>query len=292
MLTPAVLNISVPLDRDVDGNRKFIQLNIDSVAKWQDLLDLEAKEAKAKGLRKRPAIDRRDPHLRQFILANGDPPADQATDIYRVRVADGETPNPPESERSSRSSTPVLATDEDPLLGRADGCQAVDVEVLEQRIRTWRILEGKLTPPPDRSYWGECAEYFRERAREEDRERQRPRIRKGPQPSGASAGGLQGWRFLRDILLRGLTEAGAKRFPAYHPTQRAYLLSYRIDGGLVAPKVRNLDACPKKEMLALLKKIGDKEPAFLEAARRSSGVMRDPIEEHSRAEYMGERYHQ
>ncbi|KAF4468742.1 hypothetical protein FALBO_4370 [Fusarium albosuccineum] len=259
MDSTANLKIYLPLGDAIGSNRKALELNIQSIAKWRQQLGLERSCNNCKKHGKVPLVIKRDQPQDPWIVTNSCPPMNWLEDAPKEESLKTDASSP-KSSPSSNPSSPAYTTDEYRIFGRIDESGAMDIEVLKERIRTGQILEGKLTPPPDRNYSGMFAESFRRMALEEMKgkhERARAlRILRNAYSATAARGCLKGWKFLRHLMLEGLAEADTSGFPAYHPDQRAYLIVVEEKGGrLTAKKVRNLDACSKAELLKLMQQV-------------------------------------
>ncbi|KAL7762195.1 hypothetical protein ACKLNR_008730 [Fusarium oxysporum f. sp. zingiberi] len=121
----------------------------------------------------------------------------------------------------------------------------VDTKMVAERVKTKRILEGTLTPDPDRNYEGEFTLLFLSfvaKEEETQREQQPDIVDDGP----------KGWKFLHGIITAGQSDESSE-LPAYHPSQRAFVLLRKFRGPfLVTCSRRNIDACSHAELLKLL----------------------------------------
>ncbi|KAF4982636.1 hypothetical protein FZEAL_1785 [Fusarium zealandicum] len=266
MASTGKFRLCIPVDEDPDPDRITIDLEIQSVSSWRLRLGLDKSEAGSTRPRYhewRPEnLDKdgwpmagwrnRPPRLPLRVVGAESPPKSKTS-------TDPGDRDSPKSNRSSATSSPAYTLRECELCSRIDDSGAVDAEALEQRLQTLKILEGKLVPPPNRHYSGPLEQEFRSMARNEIRaKRERAeaaRFLHNSRLTRASPGGLQGWKFLRDIMIDGLTDADAVRFPAWHPKQRAYLIIEDRKG--VGRKIRNLDACSKNELLKLMQQAQD-----------------------------------
>ncbi|KAG7421131.1 hypothetical protein LZL87_005476 [Fusarium oxysporum] len=127
------------------------------------------------------------------------------------------------------------------LLGDTKYNGTVDAEMVAERVKTKRILEGTLTPDPDRDYEGEFTLLFLS-FEEAQREQQPDIVDDGP----------KGWKLLHGIITAGQSDESSE-LPAYHTSQRAFLLLQKFRGPfLVTCFRRNIDACSHAELLKLV----------------------------------------
>ncbi|KAK2487690.1 hypothetical protein H9L39_01617 [Fusarium oxysporum f. sp. albedinis] len=152
----------------------------------------------------------------------------------------------PESTDSESSCDSLIFTMEKlDVFGNTKYNGTVDAKMVAERVKTKRILEGTLTPDPDRNYEGEFALLFLSFvAKEEETQREQ-------QPDIVDDGS-KGWKLLHGIITAGQSDESSE-LPAYHPSQRAFVLLRKFRGPfLVTCSRRNIDACSHAELLKLI----------------------------------------
>ncbi|KAF9762754.1 hypothetical protein IL306_003337 [Fusarium sp. DS 682] len=166
-------------------------------------------------------------------------------------------PEPGSPDSASSCDALVFTMEELDLFGNTKNVDTIDVEMVAERIKTKRILEGTLILPPNRDYGGEYALLFRSFAARDERANGNRQKSRWEQQSDLIDDGPKGWKFLHDIIFSGQSEADESgKFPAYHPSQRAFILLRSYRGPfLVTYSVRNIDACTHAELLKLIKQM-------------------------------------
>ncbi|CCT62755.1 uncharacterized protein FFB20_04263 [Fusarium fujikuroi] len=216
-------------DNSGAGHRIF-HLDIKDVRKWRDAFKPKRLDTKA---------DRRRQDTRasmgQWAIANSS----------FVICNQEDTPTPEREPVSMDSGSPceslIFTMEKLDLLGDTKCNGTVDVDRVAERVKTERILEGTLTPDPDRDYEGEFTLLFLS-FEEAQRERQPDIVDDGS----------KGWKFLHGIITAGQRDEPSE-LPAYHPSQRAFLLARKFRGAfLVTCSIRNIDACSHAELLKLI----------------------------------------
>ncbi|KAF5590883.1 hypothetical protein FPCIR_6275 [Fusarium pseudocircinatum] len=212
-------------DNSDAGNRIF-HIDIKDVTKWRDAFKPKTLDTKA---------DRRrqDTHtsMSQWAITNSS-----------FVICNQEDVPTPESEPESMDSespydSSIFTREKLDLLGDTKYSGIIDAE----RAKTERILEGTLTPDPDRDYEGEFTLLFLSFV--EAQREQQPDI---------VDDGSKGWKFLHGIITVGQSGEPSE-LPAYHPSQRAFLLARKFRGPfLVTCSTRNIDACSHAELLKLI----------------------------------------
>ncbi|KAI1019442.1 hypothetical protein LB505_000575 [Fusarium chuoi] len=216
-------------DNSGAGHRIF-HIDIKDVRKWRDAFKPKRLDTKA---------DRRRQDTRasmgQWAIANS------SCVVYNQE----DTPTPERETVSMDSGSPCESLDftmeklDHPADTKYNG--TVEAERVAERVKTEKILEGTLTPDPDRDYEGEFALLFLS-FEEAQRERQPDIVDDGS----------KGWKFLHGIIAAGQSDEPSK-LPAYHPSQRAFLLARKFRGAfLVTCSIRNVDACSHAELLKLI----------------------------------------
>ncbi|KAF5689573.1 hypothetical protein FDENT_4352 [Fusarium denticulatum] len=209
-----------------DAGYRIFHIDIKDVRKWRDAFKPKRLDTKA---------DRRrqDTHasMGQWAITN----------ISFVICNQEDVPTPEREPESMESESPydssIFTREKLDLLGDTKYSGTVDAE----RAKTERILEGTLTPDPDRDYEGEFTLLFLSFV-EAQRERQPDTVDDGS----------KGWKFLHDIIAVGQSGEPSE-LPAYYPSQRAFLLAQKFRGPfLVTCSIRNIDACSHAELLKLI----------------------------------------
>ncbi|KAJ4271372.1 hypothetical protein NW762_000074 [Fusarium torreyae] len=244
--------IYMPLDNVMDAERRIFQINIKNLNGWRD--NLKPKRRANKVAATCQVIGANDG---EWTITNGSFEVGNEEDFPAPEPSVAYEPSPPNSASSSDYGDPMYTLAEFDLLGRTDELGAIDANVLAERMKTHLVLEGKLTPSPNRDYEGDYAPDFRAIAAKEERDKRHRehalRVLKDKRPVDDS---LQGWRFLHDMInfrLTPISRLKAHPFPAYHPNQRAYLLTQKErNGRMITASIRNLDACSKNELLKLV----------------------------------------
>ncbi|KAF5629264.1 hypothetical protein F52700_7582 [Fusarium sp. NRRL 52700] len=216
-------------DNSGAGGRIF-HIDIKDVRKWRDAFKPKGLDTKADQRRQ----DTRAP-MGQWAITNRS----------FVICYQKDTPTPerlPESMDSESPSDSLIFTKEkSDLLGDTKYNGTLDAEMIAERAKTERILEGTLTPDPDRDYEGEFTLLFLSFL--EAQRQRRPDI---------VDGGSKGWKFLHGIIAAGQNDEPSE-LPAYHPSQRAFLLVRKFRGPfLVTCSTRNVDTCSRAELLKLI----------------------------------------
>ncbi|KAF4946452.1 hypothetical protein FSARC_14191 [Fusarium sarcochroum] len=249
-LPPACFKIYMPLSNVMDAERQTFHINIKNLDRWRDNLKPKRRANKVAATCQATGANNG-----KWTITNGSFDVGNEEDFPAPEPSVAYEPGPPGSTSSSDYRDPMYTLEEFDLLGRTDELGAYDAKVLAERMKTHLILEGKLTPPPNRDYEGDYAPDFRAMAAKEARDKRHRehalRVFKDKQPVDDS---LQGWRFIHDMIHPGLMYYGkAHSFPVYHPNQRAYILTQReINGRMITTSIRNLDACSKNELLKLV----------------------------------------
>ncbi|KAH7219133.1 hypothetical protein DER44DRAFT_805098 [Fusarium oxysporum] len=127
----------------------------------------------------------------------------------------------PESTDSESSCDSLIFTMEKlDVFGNTKYNGTVDAKMVAERVKTKRILEEEET----------------------QREQQPDIVDDGP----------KGWKFLHGIITAGQSDESSE-LPAYHPSQRAFVLLRKFRGPfLVTCSRRNIDACSHAELLKLI----------------------------------------
>ncbi|KAF5546342.1 hypothetical protein FMEXI_5716 [Fusarium mexicanum] len=226
----AAPGVKICFNDNSDAGRRIFYIDIKDVRKWRDEFKPKRLDTKA---------DRRRQNTRtsmgQWAIANSS----------FVKSNQKDTPTPqrePESMGSESPSDSLIFTREKmDLLGDTKYNGTVDAEMIAERAKTERILEGTLTPDPDRDYEGEFTLLFLSFV-EAQRQRQ-PNI---------VHDGSKGWKFLHGIITAGQSD-GPSELPAYHSSQRAFLIVRKLRGRfLVTCSVQNINACSHAELLKLM----------------------------------------
>ncbi|KAF4490161.1 hypothetical protein FAGAP_11067 [Fusarium agapanthi] len=226
----AAPGVKICFNDNSDAGHRIFHIDIKDVRKWRDAFKPKRFDTKA---------DRRRQDTRtsmgQWAIANSS----------FVICNQEDTPTPEREPESMDSESPcdslIFTMEKMDLLGDTKYNGAVDTEMITERAKTERILEGTLTPDPDRDYEGEFTLLFLSFV-EAQRERQ-PNI---------VDDGSKGWKFLHGIITAGQSD-GPSELPAYHPSQRAFLIVRKFRGlFLVTCSTRNIDACSHAELLKLM----------------------------------------
>ncbi|KAF5569982.1 hypothetical protein FPHYL_1559 [Fusarium phyllophilum] len=231
MLFPKSKRASAPgfkvcFNDNSDAEHRIFHIDIKDVRKWRDTFKPKRLDTK---------VDRRhqDTHtlMGQWAITNSS----------FVICNQEDTPTPEREPESIDSESPynslIFTMEKLDLLGDTKYSGTVDAE----RAKTERILEGTLTPDPDRDYEGEFTLLFLSFV-EAQRERQPDTVDDGS----------KGWKFLHGIITAGQSDE-PNELPAYHPDQRAFLLARNFSGPfLVTCSTRNIDACSHAELLKLI----------------------------------------
>lgn len=209
-----------------DARHRIFHIDIKDVRKWRDAF-------KPKTLDTRADRRRQDTHASMSQRA--------ITNSSFVTCSQEDVPTPEREPGSMDSESPydssIFTREKLDLLGDTKYSGTVDAE----RAKTERILQGTLTPDPDRDYEGEFTLLFLSFV-EAQRERQPDTVDDGS----------KGWKFLHDIITVGQSGEPSE-LPAYHPSQRAFLLARKFRGPfLVTCSTRNIDACSHAELLKLI----------------------------------------
>ncbi|KAF5255228.1 hypothetical protein FANTH_75 [Fusarium anthophilum] len=199
----AAPGVKICFNDNSDAGRRIFYIDIKDVRKWRDAFKPKRLDIKA---------DRRRQNTRtstgQWAITN--------------------------------SSFVICNQKDTPTPEREPESMDIDAEMIAERAKTERILEGTLTPDPDRDYEGEFALLFLSFV-EAQRERQ-PNV----------VDGSKGWKFLHGIITAGQSD-GPSELPAYHPSQRAFLIVRKLRGRfLVTCSVRDINACSHAELLKLM----------------------------------------
>ncbi|KAF4441319.1 hypothetical protein FACUT_2821 [Fusarium acutatum] len=231
MLFPKSKRASAPgfkvcFNDNSDAGHRTFHIDIKNVRKWRDVF-------KPKRLDTKADRRRRDTHasMGQWAITNS------SFVIYNQE----DTATPEREPESMDSESPydslIFTMEKLDLLGDMKYNGTVDAE----RAKTERILEGTLTPDPDRDYEGEFTLLFLSFV-EAQRERQLDIVDDGS----------KGWKFLHGIITAGQSDEPSE-LPAYHHSQRAFLLVRKFRGPfLVTCSIRNIDACSHAELLKLI----------------------------------------
>ncbi|KAM0342688.1 hypothetical protein ACHAPU_009298 [Fusarium lateritium] len=220
---PRGLRICTPISSEAGAKRRLFQLNIQSLEKWRKEL-----------MQERPA--NREASVSQA-------PGDQSG---CWTVAGG-------------SFEAKFTMDE--LLQFMPECmddeQGIDAKILADRMQAQLILEGKLTPTPNRDYPEQFAEAFHEMALQEAQAKVLEKKRGEGVINPSFDDILKGWKSLHDIIFSGQSPAdGSIGFPPYHPNQQAFLLRRKLTAGiLVTVSVKNLESCSKRELYELMREV-------------------------------------
>ncbi|KAF4990957.1 hypothetical protein FGRMN_8148 [Fusarium graminum] len=220
---PRGLQICTPLSNEVGAERRLFQLNIQSLGKWRKELMLE-----------RPT--NREANVGQaagdqsgcLTIANGSFEAKYTMDELLQFM-------------------PACMCDE----------QGIDAKMLADRVQAHLILEGKLTPTPNRDYPSDLAPAFHKMAVQEAQAKRLEKKRGESTINPSFDDILRGWKSLHGIIFSGQNPAaGSMRFPSYHPNQQAFLLRRKLTAGiLVTISVKNLEACSKRELYELMREV-------------------------------------
>ncbi|KAF4449129.1 hypothetical protein F53441_7525 [Fusarium austroafricanum] len=235
---------------DMNAERRIFQLVIQDLSKWRD--QLKPKQ-RAHQMVKRCLISGETKG--QWTITNGSFVDDQQ---YFLILEPEKTCEPGSPDSSSSCDSPMYTWEDMGLLVGTQDPETIDTVTITERVKTSLILEGKLTPPPDRDYEGDLAPMFRYLAAEEEREKLHRKRAARKQQSDLVDDSSKGWKFLHSIIFAGQgTAHGSKKFPPYHPNQRAFLLLLRPcrSGSLTTYSVRNLEACTKDELLELIEQL-------------------------------------
>ncbi|KAL4730147.1 hypothetical protein ACLX1H_002178 [Fusarium chlamydosporum] len=243
--------IHMPLSNEEDAERYICRLNIMDLNRWR--YELTPKKRAGK-------VDRVDQTTSanngKWALTNSSFPVDETLDEKDKRA--------PESPASSTSSdSPKYTMEELRLLMPGEKEDHINAKTIADRMQAHLILEGKLTPPPCRNYEGPLAPCFRAMAIAEEREVHRRAVltkMKRTLQARLAEDGLKGWEFLHSIIYEGQSSLwGTRRFPKYHPNQRAYLLTRDFkDGKYIVSSIRNLSACSQREVIRLVSRIEER----------------------------------
>ncbi|KAF5643933.1 uncharacterized protein FTJAE_3003 [Fusarium tjaetaba] len=178
-----------------DARRRIFHIDIKDVRKWRDAFKPKTLDTKA---------DRR----RQDIHASMSQRA--ITNSSFVTCNQENVPTPKREPESIDSGSPydssIFTREKIDLLGDTKYSGTVDAE----RTKTERILQGTLTPDPDRDYEGEFTLLFLSFV-EAQRERQPDIVDDGS----------KGWKFLHDIITVGQSGEPSE-LPAYHPANEHF----------------------------------------------------------------------
>ncbi|KAF4959712.1 hypothetical protein FGADI_1486 [Fusarium gaditjirri] len=230
----AVPGFTICFNNSSDAEHRIFHVDIKDMRKWRDAF-------KPKRLNNKADRRHRDTHasMGQRAITNSSSVACNQEDI----------PTPihePESTDGESSRDPLTFTMEKlDLLGDTKYNGIVDAEMIADRAKTKSILEGTLTPDPDRNYEGEFTLLFLSfvaKEEEAQREQQPDIVDDGP----------KGWKFLHGIITAGQSDE-SNELPAYHPSQRAFVLLRKSRGPfLVTCSRHNIDACSDAELLKLI----------------------------------------
>ncbi|KAH7197273.1 uncharacterized protein B0J16DRAFT_391050 [Fusarium flagelliforme] len=222
-VSPCGFKIFMPLSNEAGTERRIYRLNIKDLSKWKH--ELQPK--------------RRANKVNRVSRATG------AINDQGPNSAESSPPDSPESVSSCDS--PMYTLDEIRLLvpGSEDG--DIDSKTIADRWTANMILEA-------------C---FNVMAVMEEREHGKARRRaawKSTLQSRLAIDGPKGWEFLHSVICDGQSpELGAQQFPAYHPKQKAYILTRDFKGGkYIVSAVRNLNACSAREVSKLMNRIGER----------------------------------
>ncbi|KAF5721063.1 hypothetical protein FMUND_3811 [Fusarium mundagurra] len=231
MLFPKSKRASAPgfkvcFNDNSDAGHRIFHIDIRDVRKWRDAFKSKRLDTKADRRRQDTQAS-----MSQWAITNSS----------FVICNQEDTPTPERKPESMDSESPYdsssFTMEKLDLLGDIKYNGTVDAE----RAKTERILEGTLTPDPDRDYEGEFTLLFLSFV-EAQRERQPDIVDDGS----------KGWKFLHGIITAGQSDESSE-LPAYHPSQRAFLIARKFRGPfLVTCSKRNIDACSHAELLKLI----------------------------------------
>ncbi|KAH7269565.1 uncharacterized protein BKA55DRAFT_682656 [Fusarium redolens] len=217
-----------------DAEHRIFHIDIKDVRKWRDEFKPERLGNKAHRRRQDTGAS-----MRQWAITNSSFVIGNQEDFPIPELE----PGSPDSESSCDSLT--LTMEELDLFGNTKYNDTIDAKIIAERVKAKRILEGTLIPPPNREYEGDYALLFRLFAAIEEWEQQ----------SGLVDDGPKGWKFLHGIITAGQSDE-SNEFPAYHPSQRAFLLLRHFRGPfLVTYSVRNINACSHVQLLKLIRQM-------------------------------------
>ncbi|TVY69877.1 hypothetical protein Focb16_v001447 [Fusarium oxysporum f. sp. cubense] len=217
-----------------DAEHRIFHIDIKDVRKWRDAF-------KPKRLGNKTDRRRQDTRasMAQWAITNSSFVTCNQEDIpIPVR-------EPESTDSESSCDSLIFTTEKLDVFGNTKYNGTVDAKMVAERVKTKRILEGTLTPDPDRNYEGEFTLLFLSFvAKEEETQRE-------PQPDIVDDGS-KGCKFLHGIITAGQSDESSE-LPAYHPSQRAFVLLRKFRGPfLVTCSRRNIDACSHAELLKLL----------------------------------------
>ncbi|KAJ4131025.1 hypothetical protein NW768_006565 [Fusarium equiseti] len=250
-VSPCGFKISMPLSNEAGAERRIYGLNIKDLSKWKHEIRPKRRANKVNRISQTTGAI-----TGEWTLTNSSYPLDQ-----ELNSAESSPPDSPKS--ASSCDSPMYTISEMNLLvpGKEDG--DIDSKTIADRWQAMMILEGKMIPPPCRDYEGPYAACFNVMAVMEEREHGKARRRaawKSALQSRLVDDGPKGWEFLHSVICDGQSpELGAQKFPAYHPKQKAYVLTRDFkDGKYIVSAARNLNACSAREVSKLVNKIGEK----------------------------------
>jgi hypothetical protein len=248
-VSPCGFKIFMPLSNGTGAERRIYRLNIKDLSKWKHELQPKRHANKVNKVSQATGAINGKWALSSYPLDQG------------PNSAESSPPDSPESVSSCDS--PMYTLDEMRLLvpGSEDG--DIDSKTITDRWKANMILEGKLIPPPSRDYEGPYAACFKVMAVMEEREHGKARRRaawKSTLQSRLGNDGPKGWEFLHSVIYNNQNpELDAQQFPAYHPKQKAYILTRDFkEGKYIVSAVRNLNACSAREVSKLVNRIGER----------------------------------
>ncbi|KAF5021383.1 hypothetical protein F66182_6572 [Fusarium sp. NRRL 66182] len=245
------IKVYMPVSSDPTAGHEVFGIYIRKLSLWQEKL-----KPKRRGNTVAKKCQETGATTGRWTITNGSFEVDKEKDLPSPGFPVVDVPSPTKTASSSGSNTPCFTIDE---WARIDQMSGLDADVLHQRLMTELILEGKITPTPDRNYEGSYASIFHDMAIQEARDAQRNALQASARVPPLHDDSVQGWRFLHGILSLATPLSNGKPFPAYHPNQRAYLHTRdKKNGRMVTTCIRNLDACSKAELLKLINLIEER----------------------------------